>query len=170
MAKALKKFIRGTEGVAAMEFALVVPIMIALLFGTVEIGNLYLAYNKIGRATHMGAELGTRAGDITPDERLDILDAMTETIKPFPDNAEIVLTHVTRQPGSNNASVDWSVGHQRGSFAVGSTFALPNGLLEEGESAVIADMDYRYTPVLGDFIVKTSIELNERAVLRPRPG
>jgi Flp pilus assembly protein TadG len=55
--------IRNQKGVAAVEFAIVLPVLVLLLFGTIEFG--LLLYNKqvITNASREGA----RAGIVAPD-------------------------------------------------------------------------------------------------------
>src|SRR5258708_2341110 len=46
-ARPMIRFLRHKGGASAVEFALVAPVLIALLFGTVEIGQLYWARNSL---------------------------------------------------------------------------------------------------------------------------
>ena len=57
MISMLRTFARCRRGVAAMEFALVLPIGIVLLFGISEVSTALLIDREITRATHIGADL-----------------------------------------------------------------------------------------------------------------
>jgi len=46
----LRSFIRDARAAAALEFALIVPVLMVLLFGTIEIGRFAFAYNSMDAA------------------------------------------------------------------------------------------------------------------------
>lgn len=58
-----KNVIRSQAGVALVEFALVLPILIMLLVGLVEIGRLAWYSIQIGNAAHAGAQYGAIPGN-----------------------------------------------------------------------------------------------------------
>lgn len=51
---------RGERGATAMEFALILPIFIALVFGIIEFGHAWYIYHAITNASREGARLGVR--------------------------------------------------------------------------------------------------------------
>jgi Flp pilus assembly pilin Flp len=46
----LKSLVRDARAAAAVEFALIVPVLMVLLFGTIEIGRFAFAYNSMDAA------------------------------------------------------------------------------------------------------------------------
>ena len=46
----LRSFAGDTQAAAAVEFALIIPVLMVLLFGTVEIGRFAFAYNSMDAA------------------------------------------------------------------------------------------------------------------------
>jgi Flp pilus assembly protein TadG len=83
----------ASEGTAAVEFALVLPIMIVLLFGFVEIGRLFWSYQIASAAVRDGARLAARlpmdcgsltgAGDLTRVKNLVRTGAIDGTGSPL---------------------------------------------------------------------------------------
>lgn len=63
MLEFLRKFHRSDEGVAATEFALVVPILIALLFAVIEYSKFNLVDRRADFSAHMLAEYLSRDAD-----------------------------------------------------------------------------------------------------------
>lgn len=59
--------VRAESGQDILEYALVLPLLLLLLFGIVEFGIVYLQYNTIANAAREGA----RAGIIPPTESCD---------------------------------------------------------------------------------------------------
>jgi Flp pilus assembly protein TadG len=54
----LNRALRGSEGQDLVEFALVVPILLLLLFGILEMGRLVFTYNTLANAAREGARFG----------------------------------------------------------------------------------------------------------------
>ena len=75
------------RGVAAMEFALVLPLMVLVLVGIAELGNALLLDRKITRAAHIGADLVNQEDTVTAADITDIREAMEAILLPFPFDA-----------------------------------------------------------------------------------
>ena len=58
--KALRALLRCTDGVAAAEMALVAPMLIILMFGTMELGNYFLTQHAITKHVRDGARYASR--------------------------------------------------------------------------------------------------------------
>lgn len=53
---------RGADGASAVELALVLPVLIMLLFGAIQFGQLFLQDLAVGNAAREGARIGVVAG------------------------------------------------------------------------------------------------------------
>ena len=68
MQRMKKRFPFGQRGVALIEFALALPVLMFLLIGLIEIGRLAYFGIELGNAAHAGAQYGAipgKAGDFT---------------------------------------------------------------------------------------------------------
>lgn len=54
---------RKEKGQGMVEFALVLPILLVIIFGLMEMGRLLLAYSSVTTATRQGARYGSTTGD-----------------------------------------------------------------------------------------------------------
>ena len=54
---AIRRFCRRTEGAVGAEFAMVLPLLILLLLGIVDVGRYMWALNQLEKATQMGARM-----------------------------------------------------------------------------------------------------------------
>ena len=68
----IRRFIRNRAGAAAAEFVLTLPLMLALLFGSMEAGHFFWTQHKIVKSVRDGARFASRldvtrlcAGDAT---------------------------------------------------------------------------------------------------------
>ncbi|MCP4360589.1 MAG: pilus assembly protein, partial [Chloroflexi bacterium] len=54
------------EGQGILEFALVLPILLLLLFGVIEAGRLFFIYTATAAASREGARYGATVGEVSP--------------------------------------------------------------------------------------------------------
>ena len=66
MRRKLGTLVKSTRGAAAVEMAMVLPIMLALLFGAFELGNYFMTEHIVVKAVRDGARFAARR-PITPD-------------------------------------------------------------------------------------------------------
>ena len=100
MISMLRTFSRCHLGIAAMEFALVLPIGFVLLFGISEVGTALLIDRKITRATHIGADLVAQETAMNNDMFADLFTAMETILTPFtPTKAYIRIRTRTTKTG-----------------------------------------------------------------------
>ncbi len=104
-----------TRGVAAVEFALLLPVLVALFFGAVELSNLLIADSRLRNAAASVADLITQKSDgVITANSLNIANiAATEIMRPLPVTAggnpilAILVTNF-RSTGPTTANVEWS--------------------------------------------------------------
>lgn len=68
-------FVRDTRGVAMTEFAIIMPMLFALIFGIVEFGHFVAYSNAVETAAREGARYGSAVG-IGPNGALQYLDCL----------------------------------------------------------------------------------------------
>ena len=72
-----------------VEFALVLPMLILVLFGIIEVGRLLFIYNAVATSSREAARYGSAAGDVGGwGGRLGLLDPAAILVIPFPTNLE----------------------------------------------------------------------------------
>ena len=92
MAAFLKLALRNQRGQALIELSLIVPLMVLLAFGAVEVGSVISTYLTITHTTREGANLASRGGGLpisinganysSPDDVLDtIISAAAPTMR-----------------------------------------------------------------------------------------
>jgi len=160
-----QRFRKAQDGIAAVEFALIAPIMIVLFFASVEVSNIMIVDRKVTTVTSAIADLVAQDVEVSDDEMTDIYSIAQALLQPFPsDDFSVTVTSVIDNNGT--AEVDWSDSFNGGAgdFTVGD---LPDGILTSGASVVVVDVRYLHTTLVGYFITE-NVELTDRFYSRPR--
>lgn len=76
--------LRDRRGSAAVEFAFIVPIVLALYFGMVEATQALLANRRAGAVTTAVGDLVTQQAQVSDADVSNIFNASTAIMKPFP--------------------------------------------------------------------------------------
>ena len=171
MASALRRFARhfrtNQKGVAAIEFALIAPVMIALYVGLIEFSNALTLDRKLTHTASALADLVAQDNGITDAEMNDILAASAAIVAPYsPNPLRLVVSSVVAD-SDNNTTVAWSDAKNTSPRGEGSNITLPEGLTEPGSSVILAEVSYTYTSPFTQFL-SGGIELKDRFYLRPR--
>ncbi len=155
---------RDRRGVAASEFALILPVLILLLFGTAELGYLLLLDKKITSGAQTAADLVAQQKSVSPGDVNNIFRAVDSILEPYTSvgAAYTVASLVADDDGT--VTIDWQ--RNRGGEDI-EELELPEGLLSENDSVVVALISYNYKPVFGELILGP-FTISDMAYLRPR--
>lgn len=159
----LKTFFSGfsnnTKGIAATEFALILPFLVATYLGTVEICRAVIAKNKIEVAHESVSELVSRGQNITQDQLTDIFSLSTKMLKASENNAiNLVVTAVRTLPNSGTGQpetkVTWSESKTGANTRPqGDNFSgLPDGMAANYETIIVTEMYYLHNSMYNNFI------------------
>lgn len=181
-----RKFAVDKRGLAAVEFALIAPVMIFLFFGLVELCNALNAHQKMTSVASTAADLVGQAKDVDASDIADVFAASTAIMTPFPvndKNTGIVITSIGGSKQRNIGTVLWSakfgtgVAHKVGeSITVGDPTKLASGdtgLLpadcDSGDECtlILAEVKYDYKAPLGK-IFTDSIAMSDTFYTKPR--
>lgn len=164
-------FVRDRRGVAAVEFALIAPLMIALYFGLAELTMGLMAER---RASHLASTLADLVAQDAQTDRatLDqVLSAGAPIMEPFPATSselKIVISSVVADE-DGDVSVAWSRATSGATARTkgASVDGLPEDLLANNEGLIMAEVEYKHTPVIG-YVIDETMTFRERFYLRPR--
>ena len=163
----MRTFRDAREGVSAVEFALIAPIMVLFYFGVAELCQGFMAQKRSEHVASAIADLVAQRDEVTTAELDDVFAAATEVLKPFPTSGlKQRITSVTKN-SSGVAKVDWSVNKSWSSRTAGSTVSLPANLIANGESVIMAEVEYTYQSP-ADYVMPSSVIFDKTYYLRPR--
>ena len=176
LGEAMQRLRRNERGVAAVEFALIVPIMFTLFVCTVETSQLLTVDRRVTLAASSTADLIARApstgltsADV--DANLLIIQQLMVPYASAPLTVKIVSVIAKTQNGATTFVVDWSRDTSGGTpYAKGTTYSnIPNGLLAAGESVIVSETTYNYVPLIFSyFINQGGVTLTETFYMKPR--
>ncbi len=86
----LKKKLRDERGVTAVEFGLIVPILLILVLGIIEFGHAFQVQGTLSSAAREGARRMALQND--PSEARDAVQAAAGSLRPGITDAQITIT------------------------------------------------------------------------------
>jgi Flp pilus assembly protein TadG len=166
---AIRRFVRERRGVSAVEFALIMPIMITLFIGGQEVTQGITIKRKVTIATRTIADLISQDTSISDADLAAVFAATTTVLAPYaPGPLKMKISNIWID-ADGNASVVWGAAHNGATpRSPGDTVTLPDGLNQfEKTSLLWAEAEYKYTPTIG-YVISGSIDMNDKLYLRPR--
>jgi Flp pilus assembly protein TadG len=167
MTRFLNRFLKDASGLSAVEFALLLPVMVTSYFGVAEIGNYILADRKVTSVAATAADLVGQSTQVTDAGMADIMGSLNVVIQPFnASDAQIRITSVTAD-AMGNTKVAWSDAVRTSPRAVGSTISMPAGLVPANQSVIFAEISFTYKSVVGMFL-QNGITVSDNFYEKPR--
>jgi Flp pilus assembly protein TadG len=173
------RFGSDARGSAAVEFALILPIMLLVYIGTMEASALISMDRRVQSVTGALGDLVARTRDEIDDDTMrDYFQAASGIMTPFSAaGLEQVVTQVSIGD-DGNVTVDWSRQYIDGEYAVGEEhgdgdpFTLPPEMIAvSGDDGyvIVAESRYAYTPLVG-IVFDAPINLYRENFYVPRFG
>lgn len=164
-----RKFAHANDGLAAIEFALIAPVMIVMFFGSVEMSAAFDCKSRVGRAAYTSADLIAQSKSVSSSDVTNAFTAANCVLYPFSSvNAHIVVSSLV-DDGNGGTKVAWSSAQNATPRTVGSTVSPPPNLIVSGSgsSLILAEVTYSYTSPIAYFL-KSGISLTDSFYARPR--
>jgi Flp pilus assembly protein TadG len=156
----------NTGGFAAVEFALIIPIMLVLLFGTVEISNGVAVYRKVTLMAHTLSDLASQSVSVQDSDLTNFFAASTGIMTPYSTTPiSQTITEIWINP-TLQARVQWSSG--AAAQAAGTVVTVPAKLAIANTYVIYSQVSYLYTPAVGYVMSKAGVTLSDFAYSRPR--
>jgi Flp pilus assembly protein TadG len=179
---ALRRFARDRDGVSATEFALILPVMLTLYIGSVELGDGIAINFKTTLAARTVADVSSQCGVCTVNNTgnngaidatnmQSILNSSTKVLAPYSaSNVVITLSELKVSPNQTQGVVQWSCSLNGTPHPSNTTIAIPNNTLNQLTTPVYVlygEASYPYTPSLG-YVITGTITLYQNALFFPR--
>lgn len=167
----LHRFAADQEGVSAIEFAMLLPLMLTLYLGGVEISQAVSADRKTTLVAHTVGDLIAQVTCVSSADMTNVFNAAQAVVYPFStSNLKVTATRVDID-ANGNATVGWTATFNGGaSTRSGNVTANVPSVLRTANlnaSLIWAEAAYAYTPTIGYGIVG-NLTLNEKIFMVPR--
>jgi Flp pilus assembly protein TadG len=187
------RLLHDRSGIAATEFAVIVPVMLVMFFGTVEISNgsvdrkITLTARTLSDLTSQAAPSSANAPDapVTDSYLQNVFTASVAIVQPYcatPTQARLSEIYVD---SNQVAKIKWSkaatipgcgvtqatqatlTNSTRNAGDVVTTL-VPATLLVKQTYLLLSELSYLYTPAVGYVMGKAGVTLSDVAYTRPR--
>lgn len=165
----LRHFARENKGLAALEFAIIAPLlMVPLLLGTVDLIDVMGANKRAQNAAASVADVVARDTEVSNAEISGLWGALDVLMYPnVSADMEIRVSSISIEDAST-ARVVWSEGHGGMSARqAGTTVSLDDRMMTVGTSVIMVEAVYKYDAPLG-FLFQNQIRMTHDAYRRSR--
>jgi Flp pilus assembly protein TadG len=184
----VRKFSTNADAVAAIEFAIVVPFMLLLYVGGIELANGMAINVKVSATAYSVADMVTQNTSLSTAQMHNILTGATVIIAPYPVTGSsgslmsITVSEISSD-ANGNLTLQWSQSYDGTSFGPGRTsltnLTVPTSLngtagnannpnnQNDQVSFILGEVSYAYTPNLG-YVISGTVNLQDTYWLFPR--
>lgn len=163
----LRSFAKGSEGTSAIEFALLLPIMITIYIGGVQVATGMAVQFKSVLAARTAADLASRYTTIDTATMSTILNAAFTVVNPYPATGMSVTVSEVSTDAKGNATITWSCSLGGTPHTFGGPVTLPNNVNAPNISILWGEVTYPYTPQLG-YVLTSTINMYQKSYFYPR--
>jgi Flp pilus assembly protein TadG len=151
--KLCRNFLASTRGVAAIEFAMILPVLAMIFLATFDGGRAIACYMKMRSATYTLAAVANQYSTIQSSDMTSIMGATAAVMAPYSTsstNPAVTITQIAIS-SKGQATVSWSYSQGGTAPAQGSSVTLPTNLVVDSTYLIFAQVSYTYTPLFGYF-------------------
>jgi hypothetical protein len=156
----IRRFAVQGDGVAALELALLLPVLIFILLGAFEVPRALLIYEKVTRVSAEIGDLAARQDSMIASQLTDLFSAADEIMSPFSFKTygTVVVSSLTQATGKDpviawQCSSDTTLLLSSKIGKKGDKPVLPSGLtVGAGDNVIVAEVFYKYSPIFSNYV------------------
>ena len=158
---------RDRSGVSAVEFALLLPLMVTLYVGGTEISQGVAIARKVTLTAHTVADLVSRVTSTSTSDLQNSLNAAVAVIAPYkPSNMTVTVSQVYID-SQGKPTIDWSCSYQGTAHPTGSPVILPPSAVVPSSYLIWGESQYNFTPQIG-YVISGTLQLKDQIYMVPR--
>jgi Flp pilus assembly protein TadG len=173
----LTSLARRTErAVAAIEFALTAPVLVAMLIGMIDVGNFLLMAERVDRISFTVTDMVTQSESVSKADLATILLAADQLMNPYDFTSDgVVIISSLYKDTTGKTTILWQYAGGGGLArtsklgVVGAVPNLPTALtLNTGDNVIVAEVYYAFTPLFLNAGILSATDLYHAAYFKPR--
>jgi Flp pilus assembly protein TadG len=167
LTRGFNRFVDDRRGVSAVEFAMLLPLMVTLYLGSVEVSQGVSIDRKVTLTSRPIGDLASQVSTINNTDMTNMLNAATAVIAPFDQSKLRVVLSAVKVDANSAATVTWSDTRNGTARPVGSSVTLPAALNVANTTLIWSEVTYAYTPTIG-YVISGTLNLADQIYMRPR--
>lgn len=165
---ALRHFLRDRRGVAVLEFALVMPMLLFVSLGGYALSDAASTYRKLTDTTVETANVTAQYTTMQAADVQSVMAATAQIMAPYDTTSLTAVISIITTDVNSKATVLWSRAYQGGAALVKTAvFNLPPNLAQPSTSYVLVQTTYKFVPLTGSGLV-ASIPMQDQLLILPR--
>ena len=172
---AIRKFIKSETGMAVVEFAFLLPMLVTILIGIVEVSNYIFVQNKVERTAGIINNIISRR-DISENELDNLLVAADPLMLPYDFSSSgsgVIVTAFGKDPETNGPIILWTRSYRSpGNGMTSAEFANHITLdPDRDETFIVTQVFFRFRPMMTSYLFNSSgLNIEKISITIPRNG
>jgi Flp pilus assembly protein TadG len=163
-----RRFGASSQGVAAIEFAMILPVLVMLLLASFDGGRAIATYMKVRASTYALAAITNQYSTLQTTDLASITGATSAIMAPYSISPLAATVSQIWIDSNSKPTVNWSYSLNGTVLKAGNPITLPSTALATANSFLIyAQISYTYMPLFG-FLGKSGISLADSLYMTPR--
>ena len=168
-----RRFAADQHGVSAVEFAILLPLMLTLYFGGVQLADAVSADRKNTEVAHTVGDLVAAVSNVNTSDVTDVWRADQWVAYPYNSSNLVAIVTSVCVDKNGRATVSWSQSSDSNHSALsnGASVTLPTALTNNTTGASISYIwgksTYTYRPTIG-YAITGTIRMTDQFYLGPR--
>jgi Flp pilus assembly protein TadG len=180
LTSACRRFATSTRAVAAVEFAMILPVLLVLFLSSFDAANGISVYLKVRAATFSLAAITNQYGNgigtntLSSADMTVLTNATADVLAPYSTTPLVMTISQIKATSASQAVVSWSNSVNGTALTAGSPFTgLPTNIAANSCNAtypcyfIFAQVSYTYTPAFGSYFTGTLV-LSDSLYVTPR--
>jgi Flp pilus assembly protein TadG len=171
--------VNDCRGIAAIEFAMIVPVMLVMFFGVVEFSSGVAVNRKVTQVARTLSDLVSQSTNVLDTDLTNAGQAAKAIMTPYPPAPlKSSITELYVDPATKVARVQWSRTlsiDSSGNVTFGTpahqpsdVVTIPTDLQVGGTYVIWSEVSYVYVPTIGYVMAKAGVTLKDFTYTRPR--
>ncbi|MEF0941693.1 TadE/TadG family type IV pilus assembly protein [Rhizobium sp. BR 362] len=149
----IRCLIHDRSAASGVEFALVLPILVVLLFGAVDLGHALTVSRKMDEIASTTGDMISQQGTWTKTDVAKLLSGASFILQPYDTTGLTITVSVNDISSAGSATVNWSAALNTSALSSGtaSTITIPSEIQETGVQVILTRVQYTLTTPVSAF-------------------